>query len=46
MSDSGELLENGHVGEILIKSDSLFEGYYNRPDLTASTIIDGWYPHR
>ena len=34
---------NGYVGEILIKSDCLFEGYYNRPDLTASAIIDGWY---
>jgi fatty-acyl-CoA synthase len=43
VSDSGELLENGHVGDIVIKSDSLFEGYYNRPDLTASIVVDGWY---
>ena len=43
VSDSGGLLDNGQVGEILIRSDSLFAGYYNRPDLTASTIIDGWY---
>ena len=42
-SDSGELVDHGHVGEILIKSDSLFEGYFNRPDLTANAIIDGWY---
>jgi fatty-acyl-CoA synthase len=42
-SDSGEWLDHGHVGEILIKSDSLFEGYFNRPDLTANAIIDGWY---
>ena len=38
-----KLLEDGSVGEILIKSDSLFAGYYNRPDLTATAIIDGWY---
>lgn len=31
------------VGEILIKSDCLFEGYYNRPDLTRAAIADGWY---
>lgn len=31
------------VGEILIKSDCLFEGYYNRPDLTRAAIVDGWY---
>jgi len=42
-SDSGELLDYGEVGEILIKSDSLFKGYYNRPELTARAIIDGWY---
>jgi len=42
-SDSGALLAHGHVGEILVKSDSLFTGYYNRPDLTAKAIVDGWY---
>ena len=31
------------VGEILIRSDSLFMGYYNRPDLTAQALRDGWY---
>ena len=43
VSDSGELLDDGRVGEILIKSDDLFEGYFNRPDLTAKAIVDGWY---
>jgi fatty-acyl-CoA synthase len=43
ISDSGEPLGGGSVGEILVKSDCLFEGYYNRPDLTAKSIIDGWY---
>jgi fatty-acyl-CoA synthase len=42
-SDSGALLDGGHVGEILIKSTCLFEGYYNRPDLTREAMIDGWY---
>ena len=42
-SDSGADLANGMVGEILVKGDSLFDGYYNRPDLTASAIVDGWY---
>ena len=43
VSDSGEALPALHVGEILIKSDSLFSGYYNRPDLTARAMMDGWY---
>lgn len=42
-SDSGAVLDDGRVGEILVKSDSLFTGYYNRPDLTVQTIINGWY---
>ena len=43
VSDSGSTLADGLVGEILVKSDCLFGGYFNRPDLTAKAIIDGWY---
>jgi acyl-CoA synthetase (AMP-forming)/AMP-acid ligase II len=42
-ADSGALREDGYVGEILVKSDCLFEGYYNRPDLTRQVMDDGWY---
>ena len=31
------------VGEIIIRSDSLFDGYYNRPDLNMAVMKDGWY---
>jgi acyl-CoA synthetase (AMP-forming)/AMP-acid ligase II len=42
--DGGGLdLPDGHVGEILIQSDSLFNGYHNRMDLTAKALKDGWY---
>lgn len=43
VSDSGAVLEDGQVGEIFVRSDCLFDGYYNRPDLTAQAIVDGWY---
>ena len=43
LSDVGAVLRDDSVGEIAIKSDYLFEGYYNRPDLTAQAIVDGWY---
>jgi acyl-CoA synthetase (AMP-forming)/AMP-acid ligase II len=43
LSDSGETLVEGQVGEILLRSDCLFEGYCNRPDLTAEALVNGWY---
>ncbi|HEX4543799.1 MAG TPA: AMP-binding protein [Candidatus Acidoferrum sp.] len=43
LSENGEMLPCLRVGEILIKSDSLFDGYYNRPDLTAQVMAEGWY---
>jgi fatty-acyl-CoA synthase len=43
VSDAGAPIESGYVGEILIKSDCLFDGYYNRPDLSAKALVDGWY---
>jgi acyl-CoA synthetase (AMP-forming)/AMP-acid ligase II len=41
--DSGAPIASVRVGEILVRSDSLFTGYYNRPDLTAEALVDGWY---
>jgi len=42
LSDSGSIISDGYIGEILVKSDCLFKGYYNRPDLTAQAIVEGW----
>jgi acyl-CoA synthetase (AMP-forming)/AMP-acid ligase II len=43
LADTGAVLGDSHVGEILVRSDCLFDGYYNRPDLTAQAMVDGWY---
>lgn len=43
VNGAGDVLPPGEVGEILLQSDFLFTGYYNRPDLTSATFRDGWY---
>ena len=42
--ESGELLNHSAIGE-LVRRDSAsgFEGYYNNPDASASSVRDGWY---
>jgi fatty-acyl-CoA synthase len=42
VSETGAALAEDNVGEILIRSDCLFRGYYNRPDLTAEAFGNGW----
>jgi long-chain acyl-CoA synthetase len=38
----GEALAPGEVGEIWFKGPHLIRGYWNRPEATAETIVDGW----
>ena len=39
---TGKETSSGEVGEIIIKGPTLMSGYWNRPDLAAETIRDGW----
>jgi acyl-CoA synthetase (AMP-forming)/AMP-acid ligase II len=36
-------VEEGRVGEVLIKTRWMFEGYRNYPEKTAAAMRDGWY---
>ncbi len=38
----GTPLPAGEVGEVWVSSKLSFSGYYGQPELTASTIVDGW----
>ena len=42
VSDEGHPLPERHVGEIVIRSDSLLNGYYRQPALTTGAIRGGW----
>lgn len=37
----GRVLPPGEPGEITVGSDTLFAGYYKRPDATAEAVVDG-----
>ena len=43
IDNKGNDLEEGLVGELLIKSVSLFDGYRNYPEKTSAVLKDGWY---
>ncbi len=38
----GNILGVDGVGEIQVKGPQVMKGYYNRPDETEKTIVDGW----
>ncbi|MEZ5166556.1 MAG: AMP-binding protein [Acidimicrobiales bacterium] len=42
VDDAGASVAPGTVGEIVARGPQLMDGYWNRPDETAATLIDGW----
>lgn len=42
VDDIGNPVEPGEWGEIYIKGPSVMKNYWNKPEDTAKTIIDGW----
>lgn len=43
VSETGQEVEPGTVGEIMIRSPTLFKGYWRNPEATRAVQIDGWY---
>lgn len=33
----------GHVGEIIVKTDTAFSRYYKQPEATAQSVVDGYF---
>ena len=38
----GNELKYGDRGELYVKSNSMFKEYYNKPELTNKTLVNGW----
>jgi len=43
VNDNGDALPERHVGEIALRGDQMFSGYYQQPELTAQVVRDGWF---
>lgn len=44
IDDDGNRLDENHVGEIAIRGEYRFSGYFGREDLTQETLtVDGWH---
>jgi acyl-CoA synthetase (AMP-forming)/AMP-acid ligase II len=43
LDDEGNGLPEDRIGEIAIRSVSLFDGYRNNPEQTRAVLRDGWY---
>jgi len=39
---AGNPVPTGEVGEICIKGPIIMKGYWNKPEATAETVVDGW----
>jgi len=42
MAPDGQLLPCGEVGEVVARGDLLMSGYWQLPEQTAATLVDGW----
>ncbi len=42
VDDDGNDCAPGESGEVIMRAEHVMQGYWNRPDATAETIVDGW----
>jgi long-chain acyl-CoA synthetase len=42
VDDSGRELGSGQTGEIVFRGPTVMAGYFNRPELNAERLVDGW----
>ena len=43
LDEAGEPVPDDQTGELWVKGPNVCDGYWNRPDATASAFVDGWF---
>jgi acyl-CoA synthetase (AMP-forming)/AMP-acid ligase II len=43
VDDQGNDVAEGEIGEMLVRGDNVFKGYWNDAKATAAALRDGWY---
>lgn len=43
VDDRGNQVKPGEIGEIIFRGDIVMKEYWNRPDLTSESLVDGWF---
>jgi oxalate---CoA ligase len=43
MDDHGNLMPSGDRGEVVIRGQSIIDGYVNNPEANAKSFTDGWF---
>ena len=41
--DGSEISEEGIAGEIQVRGPNVFQEYWNRPEITRDSFVDGWF---
>nr|WP_275410172.1 long-chain fatty acid--CoA ligase [Streptomyces sp. SID14478] len=37
------LLDDGEIGEVVLRGHNIFAGYLDNPEATAAAVVDGWF---